>query len=115
MRSWQMQWPMHLPKVSNSYGVQQGSTFINEYAQTDVFGHRTNGGPKDPNHTMGCYPWLWPYAMGGIKTGRPVDVPYNIHVHRLLRILTNISGWIRLSYSKLLASSKSDKCAVLHV
>jgi hypothetical protein len=71
--------------VSGGYGVRRGSAFVNEYARTDIIGQRTDGGPDDPNHTMGCYPWLWPYAMGGIETARPIDVPYNIHVRSLLQ------------------------------
>lgn len=73
--------------VSNGYGIRHGSLFVNEYARIDTSGQHTDGGPKDPNHTMGCYLWLWPYVMGGIETKRATDVPYNIPARRLLQYL----------------------------
>jgi hypothetical protein len=72
--------------VSKGYGVRQGSSFVNEYARVNNIGQRVDGGPEDAHHTMGCYPWLWPYAMGGIETDRPINVPYNIHVQTLLQL-----------------------------
>jgi hypothetical protein len=71
--------------VRNGYAVRHGSTFVNEYAWVDSSGVRTDGGPEDPHHTMGCYPWLWPYALGGIETRRRVGVTYNTHVQTCLQ------------------------------
>src|SRR5882762_2694502 len=34
---------------------------------------------------MGSFVTLWPYAMGGIETRRPIDVPYNVHVQALIQ------------------------------
>jgi hypothetical protein len=66
--------------VQNGYAVKRGSAFVNEYARTNSSGQRTNGSLEDPNHLLGAYPTLWPYAIGGIETHREIDVPYNVHV-----------------------------------
>jgi len=60
--------------VSKGYGVRRGSSFVNEYARVNAAGQQMDGGLEDTHHTMGCYPWLWPYAMGGIETDRPIRV-----------------------------------------
>ena len=44
-----------------------------------VTGLRTDGGPSNHNHLMGCFTTLFPYGMGGFETERPVNVPYEIH------------------------------------
>jgi hypothetical protein len=69
----------------SGYAVRHGNTFVNEYPRTDSSGARTDGGPEDPHHTMGCYPWLWPYALGGIETQRRVGVNYSAHVQACLQ------------------------------
>ena len=65
---------------SDDYSIRRGSAFVNEYARTDpVTGLRTDGGPSNPNHLMGCFPTLFPYGMGGFETERPINVPYETH------------------------------------
>ena len=65
---------------SDDYSIKRGSAFINEYARTDpVTGLRTDGGPSNPNHLMGCFPTLFPYGTGGFETERPTCVPYEVH------------------------------------
>jgi hypothetical protein len=71
--------------VQNSYGVRRGGVFVNEYPRTDTDGQRSIGETHDPHHTMGSYPWLWPYATGGIEVNRPINVPYQVHVQKLLQ------------------------------
>jgi hypothetical protein len=72
-------------KVENGYAIKRSSEFVNEYGRTDEGGQRTDGPVDDPNHMMGAFVMLWPYAMGGIETHRPIEVPYNIHVQSLLQ------------------------------
>lgn len=71
--------------VQNLYGVHRGGVFVNEYARTDTDGQCGIGQTDDPHHTMGSYPWLWPYATGGIEVNQPIDVPYQTHVQKLLQ------------------------------
>ena len=65
---------------SDDYSIRRGSAFVNEYARSDpVTGLRTDGGPSNPNHLMGCFPTLFPYGVGGFETERPINVPYETH------------------------------------
>ena len=71
--------------LDKGYAVKRGSEFVNEYGRTDDSSQRTDGGLDNPNHMMGSFVTLWPYAMGGIETRRPIDVPYNVHVQALIQ------------------------------
>ncbi|KAJ7599160.1 hypothetical protein C8J56DRAFT_769629 [Mycena floridula] len=65
---------------AREYTIRHGSAFINEYARTsDASGRWTDGGPLNPNHLMGCFPWLFPYGKGGFETARQHKVPYGKH------------------------------------
>ena len=66
-------------KSSEEFAIRHGSAFVNEYARTDSSGQRTDGGPSDPNHLLGCFPTLFPYGRGGFETNRPINVPYECH------------------------------------
>ncbi|KAJ3568696.1 hypothetical protein NP233_g5549 [Leucocoprinus birnbaumii] len=60
--------------------IRRGSAFVNEYARTDpITGERTDGGPSNPNHLLGSFPWLFPYGCGGFEVKREIDVPYETH------------------------------------
>ena len=76
---------MSLSDLKSAYGVKRGGSFINEYPRLDKDGQRTDGGPHDPNHLMGSFPTLLPYAQGGIETNRPIPVSYADHVRRDLQ------------------------------
>ncbi|KAF7331514.1 ATP-dependent DNA helicase [Mycena kentingensis (nom. inval.)] len=66
--------------AKRDYLIRRGSTFVNEYPRTDADGRRTDGGPNDANHTLGAYPTLWPYGVGGIEVDRVDAVSYAAHV-----------------------------------
>ncbi|KAJ7596468.1 hypothetical protein C8J56DRAFT_1040742 [Mycena floridula] len=67
-------------EASREYTIRYGSAFINEYARTiNPSGLRTDGGPSNPNHLLGCFPWLFPYGKGGFETARRIEVPYGKH------------------------------------
>ena len=72
-------------ELGNSYAVQRGSAFVNEYARTDINGQHSDGGPEDPNHLLGAFPTLLPYGKGGIETKRRVNVSYMEHSKRNLQ------------------------------
>lgn len=64
----------------DEFTIRRGSTFINEYARVDPkTGLRNDGGPSDPNHLLGCFPYLFPYGKGGIET-KEKGLPYETHV-----------------------------------
>ncbi len=52
----------------DKYFIRRGSAFINEYARINTeTGERTDGGPGNPNHLLGAFPWLFPYGCGGFE------------------------------------------------
>lgn len=69
-----------VPQAPEDFTIRRGSAFVNEYARLDKkTGQRNDGGPSDPNHLLGCFPTLFPYAKGGLETDRPISVPYETH------------------------------------
>jgi hypothetical protein len=50
-----------------SYVVQHGSGFVNEYARHDETGVQYAGTSSDPNHLLGAFPCLFPYGLGGFE------------------------------------------------
>ena len=70
---------MSQTEMKTAYAVKRGSQFVNEYPRTNVDGRRTDGGPDDPNHLMGAFPVLYPYAKGGLEVDRIIQVPYSDH------------------------------------
>lgn len=63
----------------DDFTIKRGSAFINEYARTDSSGQRTDGGPSNPNHLLGCFPTLFPYGLGGFEVNWKMDVAYEAH------------------------------------
>jgi hypothetical protein len=59
--------------------VRRSGDFINEYPRISSNGMQTDGGYNNPNHLMGAFPDLWPYAMGGPEVDRPLKVSYVEH------------------------------------
>ncbi|KAJ3567966.1 hypothetical protein NP233_g6020 [Leucocoprinus birnbaumii] len=60
--------------------IKRGSAFINEYVRYDpVTGEHNDGGPSNPNHLLGCFPWLFPFGCGGFEVDRQINVPYETH------------------------------------
>jgi hypothetical protein len=58
-------------------GIRRSSAFVNEYAREDKeTGRRTDGGPSDADHLLGCFPVLFPYGQGGFEVDRMVPIPY---------------------------------------
>ena len=68
-----------------SWVVQQGSKFINEYVQQDEDGCYFEGMPENPNHLLGSFPCLFPYGQGGFETDRPQHISYEAHACWSLR------------------------------
>nr|GAT49182.1 predicted protein [Mycena chlorophos] len=71
--------------AAREYGVRKGNTFVSEYARKDKQGRRFDGGPEDPNHLLGAFPFLFPYGLGGFEVDRDVNVPYESHVRWALQ------------------------------
>ncbi|KAF5331245.1 hypothetical protein D9611_013149 [Ephemerocybe angulata] len=68
------------------YGIRHGSAFVNEYPRKDpVTGLRYDGGPDDPNHLLGTFPFLFPYGKGGFETDQKDSVTYESHVRWALQ------------------------------
>ena len=65
---------------SEDFVIKHGSAFVNEWERRDEkTGLRSDGGPANPNHLLGCFPWLFPYGKGGFEVFRRQDVPYEMH------------------------------------
>jgi hypothetical protein len=62
-----------------SYVVQHGSGFVNEYARRDETGVQYAGTSSDPNHLLGAFPCLFPYGLGGFEVFRPRALSYEAH------------------------------------
>ncbi|EAU80832.2 hypothetical protein CC1G_04942 [Coprinopsis cinerea okayama7 len=68
------------------YLIRHGSAFVNEYARKDpVTGQRYDGGPDNPNHLVGCFPWLFPYGRGGFELKKDREVCYEAHARWALQ------------------------------
>lgn len=65
--------------IDQSYAVKRSSDFVNEYPRTDDSDVQIDGRYENPNHLMGCFPDLMPYAKGGAGLDRPVKVSYEAH------------------------------------
>ena len=71
---------------SEDYTIRRSSAFVNEYPREDrTTGQRSDGGPSDPNHLLGCFPELFPYGVGGFEVDRVVPVPYEKHARWALQ------------------------------
>ncbi|KAG1823893.1 uncharacterized protein BJ212DRAFT_1476746 [Suillus subaureus] len=62
-----------------SYVVEHGSGFVNEYACHNATSVLYAGTPDDPNHLLGAFPSLFPYGLGRFKVSRPRSVSYEAH------------------------------------
>src|SRR5882762_4683179 len=101
--------------LDKGYAVKRGSEFVNEYGRTDDSSQRTDGGLDNPNHMMGSFVTLWPYAMGGIETRRPIDVPYNVHVQALIQRGGNAFRLHHHFIFQAFSVLQRGRCAALHV
>ena len=65
---------------SEDFVIKHGSAFINEWERHDKkMGLQLDRGPSNPNHLLGCFPWLFPYGKGGFEVFHRLDVPYKTH------------------------------------
>jgi hypothetical protein len=48
--------------VEGTYQVRRSTDFVNEYAHRDTHGILADGGANNPNHLLGAFTWLFPYA-----------------------------------------------------
>ncbi|KAJ3521770.1 hypothetical protein NMY22_g12176 [Coprinellus aureogranulatus] len=68
------------------FKVWHSSAFVNEYARKDpVTGLKYDGGPDNPNHLLGCFPYLFPYGAGGFETDQNEPVSYEAHAQWALQ------------------------------
>lgn len=66
--------------------VRRGGAFVNEYPRIDpTTGERTDGGPSNPAHLLGAFPWLFPYGRGGFELQRDVQLSYEAHARWALQ------------------------------
>ncbi|KAG1779790.1 hypothetical protein EV702DRAFT_1043675 [Suillus placidus] len=68
-----------LANTAERYTVQRGNTFVNEYPRQDDDQSLSIGDAENPNHLLGAFPCLFPYAAGGFEVQRCRAVPYEIH------------------------------------
>jgi hypothetical protein len=62
------------------YHVRHSTAFVNEYARKDpVTGLKYDGGPDNPSHLLGTFPYLFPYGRGGFETDQNEAVTYKAH------------------------------------
>ena len=66
-------------EFNQGYVVKRSSDFVNEYPRVNKDGIHTDGGYDNPDHLMGSFPHLMPYARGGAACYRPVNVTYEAH------------------------------------
>ncbi|KAK0196730.1 hypothetical protein F5146DRAFT_1129536 [Armillaria mellea] len=71
--------PILSDTIEERFRVKRHSRFISKYARVSEDGLHTDGGPSNPNHLLGAFPVLFPYALRGFETARKIDVPYEIH------------------------------------
>ncbi|KAG1858776.1 hypothetical protein DFJ58DRAFT_840361 [Suillus subalutaceus] len=68
-----------LCNISEQYRIQRGSTFVNEYPHRNADQTLSIGDSANPNHLLGAFPCLFPYAAGGFEIQRPRPVTYEAH------------------------------------
>lgn len=68
-----------LANLSGQYSVQRGTTFVNEYPRRNIDDTLSIGEPDNPNHLLGAFPCLFPYAAGGFEVQRPHQLSYEAH------------------------------------
>jgi hypothetical protein len=74
-----------LANMSEQYCVQRGTTFVNEYARRNDDQTLSIGEPDNPNHLLGAFPCLFPYAAGGFEVQRPCQLSYEAHAQWAMR------------------------------
>ena len=73
------------PERSEGWAIKRSGDFVNEYPRTTGDGTLSAGTPEDPNHMLGTFPYLFPYALGGFEVDRPTAVSYESHSRWALR------------------------------
>ncbi|KAG1778009.1 hypothetical protein EV702DRAFT_1196809 [Suillus placidus] len=56
-----------LANTAERYMVRRGNTFVNEYPRQDEDQSLSIGDAENPNHLLGAFPCLFPYAAGGFE------------------------------------------------
>ncbi|KAG1779208.1 hypothetical protein EV702DRAFT_1195708 [Suillus placidus] len=74
-----------LANTAECYTVQHRNTFVNEYPRRDEDQSLSIGDAENPNHLLGAFPCLFPYAAGGFEVQRHRAVPYKIHAQWAMR------------------------------
>jgi hypothetical protein len=69
----------NIGRKQESYVVQHGSDFVNEYPRLDAKGIRYAGSTDNPNHLLGAFPCLFPYGLGGFEVQQPRAISYEAH------------------------------------
>jgi len=74
-----------LSNISEQYRVQRRTTFVNEYPRRNTDQTLSIGDSDNPNHLLGAFPCLFPYASGGFEVQRPRPVSYEAHAQWTMR------------------------------
>jgi len=62
-----------------TYLIQQGGNFVNEYPHVDTHGIQYAGSTDNPNHLLGTFSCLFPYGFGGFEIQWPRTIFYEAH------------------------------------
>ncbi|KAG1744479.1 hypothetical protein EDB19DRAFT_1894583 [Suillus lakei] len=71
--------------MTENYTVQRGNTFVNEYPRRDDDQVLSISDAENPNHLLGAFSCLFPYAAGGFEVQRRRTVPYETHAQWAMR------------------------------
>ncbi|KIK32555.1 hypothetical protein CY34DRAFT_110924 [Suillus luteus UH-Slu-Lm8-n1] len=74
-----------LSNMTEKYSIQRGSTFVNEYPRLSADKTFGIGDSDNPNHLLGAFPYLFPYAAGGFEVQRPRPISYEAHAQWAMR------------------------------
>ena len=64
---------------AEGWAIKRSSDFVNKYPRRTVDGSLSVGTPNDPNHSLGSFPYLFPYGLGGFEVDCPNLVSYEAH------------------------------------
>jgi hypothetical protein len=71
--------------MTEKYSIQRGSTFVNEYPHRSADKTFGIGNSDNPNHLLGAFLYLFPYAAGGFEVQRPRPISYEAHAQWAMR------------------------------
>jgi len=96
----------NITNKDDTYLIQQGGNFVNEYPHVDTHGIQYAGSTDNPNHLLGTFSCLFPYSFGGFEIQWPRTISYeahakwsmkyaNKHFHKDLHFMFQVFGVIQ--------------------